>query len=278
MKNQSPSPRLRRAAFTLLEMIGVLAVMAILAAAVAPNALRTLDRVAVRTEATTLRSVGEQVKIFLKTNGWPPGLNPNIANRLSWDQDLRAFTDISQADLLTNKRQMNRSYIYEPGASPRRVLILSSMRTGLALPTAANLNTTALFDNVWNTADGSVPPAGNSWAGWAAWRNTLNGTAGDFLVIERVNLSPIYNTELQTVTITLNNKGTAVVSYNIVGQLPANILPAAAPVPVSCRPGDRLNLYLAAGGTTLDYSYIVPVGSKGRTFDFTDTTRWVPQP
>ncbi|MFT3867363.1 MAG: type II secretion system protein [Nibricoccus sp.] len=287
MKTGIPQPRANReSAFTLLEMIGVIAVMAILAAAVAPNALRTLDRSAVRTEAATLRSVGEQVKIFLKTNGWPPGLNPNLGARLSWDQDLRTFTDISPADLLTNKRQINRSYIYEPGASPRRVLILSSMRVGLPLPTAANLNTTALFDNVWNTADGSVPPAGQSWAGWAAWRAILNGTAGEYLVIERVNLAPIYNTELQNLTFVLNNRGTAQVSYSFIladgtTQGPFNLAAPIAPatnngINVTCRPRDRINLFRP--GPILDYSYVVPTGSSGRTFDFNNATNWVPQP
>lgn len=279
----------RQTGFTLVEMIGVLAIMAILAAAIAPNALRVLEREAVRSEATTLHSIGEQVKVFLKTNGWPPGLNPNIAARLSWDQDLWKFVDMSPADLLTNKRQMNRAYIYETGASPRRVLILSSMRTGLALPTAANLNSLALFDNVWNTVDGALPTAaGTSWAGWAAWRNTLGGTTGDYLVIERVNLAPIYNTDLKSLTVILNNKGTVPVSYNVVLadgtnqialNLPAPIAPATTTTAnVTLRPKDRINLYRSANGVNQDFSYVVSINSTGQTFNFNAGTNWTPLP
>ncbi len=289
MKTTSPKPtHNRQTGFTLIEMIGVLAIMAVLAATITPNALRILEREAVRSETSTSRALGEQVKIFLKAKGWAPGLNPVIASRQSWDRDLSTFADISFTDILTNKRQMPRSYIYEPIASPKRVLILSSMRTGLTLPTAANLNTMVLFDNVWNTADGSVPPAGSSWAGWAAWRATLNGTAGDYLVIERVNLAPIYNTELQSLTVILNNRSTTPLSYNLVladgtVQAAINIL---APVPpatnrsisITTRPRERINLYRSAGGLNLDYSYIVPTGSSGRTFDFTTATNWVPLP
>lgn len=289
MKTNVPQPRSTcKSGFTLIEMIGVLAIMAIIAATITPNALRAIDRSTVRAEATLLHNLSEQVKIFLKTKGWPPGLNPVIASRVSWDQDLWSFTDISTTDLLTNKRQMTRSYIYEPIASPRRVLILSSMRTGLPLPTAANLNTTLLFDNVWNAADGSVPPAGSSWAGWAAWRATLNGNAGDFLLIERVNLAPIYNSELQSLTLVLNNRSATMVSYNFVladgtVQAAVNIAAPVAPatnrsINLTCRPKDRINLYRSAGGTNLDYSYVVPTESSGRTFDFTTATNWVPQP
>jgi len=207
MKSAAPQSLVRQQGFTLIEMIGVLAIMAILAAVITPNALRTLDRAAVRAEAETLHNLGEQAKLFLKAKGWAPGLNPIAANRLSWDQDLATFADISPAEILTNKRQMARSYIYEPTASPRRVLIISSMRTGLALPLAANINAVPLFDNIWDTADGAVPPAGTSWAGWTAWRNTLNGTAGDYLVIERVNLAPTSNADLQTEINTVQKLG-----------------------------------------------------------------------
>jgi len=207
MKSTAPHSLAQRSGFTLIEMIGVLAIMAILAAVITPSALQTLDRAAVRAETDTLHNLGEQVKNFLKAKGWLPGLNPVLASRLSWDQDLWNFADISSAELLTNKRQIARSYIYEPVTSPKRVLILSCMHAGLTLPTAANLNTIPLFNNVWDTTDGSVPAAGTSWAGWAPWRTNLNGAAGDYLVIERVNLLPISNADLQSEVTTVQTLG-----------------------------------------------------------------------
>jgi prepilin-type N-terminal cleavage/methylation domain-containing protein len=230
MKTTTPQPTpIRQIGFTLIEMIGVLAIMSILAAIITPNALRMLDRASVRAEVNTVNTLGEQVKLFLKTKGWAPGLKPT-APVPSWDQDLATFADISSVDILTNKRQMVRSYIYEPIASPRRVLIISSMRAGLALPSAANLNSMALFDNVWNAADGVVPPTGTSWAGWAAWRASLNGTAGDYLIIERVNLAPTTNTDLQTEVDTVHLLGEQVKLFLKANGWPPGLKPTA-PVP-----------------------------------------------
>ena len=66
MKATVPHTLAYQKGFTLIEMIGVLAIMAILAAVITPNALRTLDRAAIRAEADTLHNLGDQVKNFLK--------------------------------------------------------------------------------------------------------------------------------------------------------------------------------------------------------------------
>jgi len=280
--------------FTLIEMIGVMAIMAILASVLVPNGLRTLDRAAVNAEAQTLHNLGEQVKLFLKVNGVAPA-------PATWAQDLGPFADISPVDITTNKRQMVRVLIYEPvlPAAPQRALILSSMRPGLALPVAADLNTVARFDDVWGTADRAIPAVGiDNWAGWAPWRATDGG--GDFLVIERVNLAAIYHTDLQDLTITLNNlTGRPVVppatalaavstTYVVVwanGDTPTTgtiaatknrVLDATA-LPRSLHPRDRIDLYRVdpvPAGTPPDYSYVL--STQSRTFDFIGTT-WIPQ-
>ena len=293
----------RRAAFTLLEMIGVMAIMAIIAAVVLPNAVRAIDRAAVTAENQTLANLGDQVKAFLRAKGWAPGLNPGPLPP-TWDQELGAFADISPTDILTNKRLIARSYIYEPivapATYPQRVLIISGMREILSggvpvaqpLPVAANLNTMARFDQVWNTADRVIPAAGaNSWAGWAPWRATGNG--GDFLVVTRVNLSSIYNTDFKVLTIRLNNKtpnGAAappvpgvVVSYAIFyadgttrvrTSIPTLPSPGAV-VSLTLHPRDRIDLYRDTVSVSPDSSYVLTADSR-LTYDFNGST-WVPQ-
>jgi prepilin-type N-terminal cleavage/methylation domain-containing protein len=260
----------RRAGFTLIELIGVLAIIAILASVLAPNAIKSLDRAAVRAEVTNLQSLNEQVKLYLRSTGSPPAVG-------TWTTALATYSDLSPADLLTNRRNMARVYLLDPAATPApRAIILSSMRSGLALPPAASINTAARFQEIWQTPDGSVPPT-SSWAGWSAWAGVAN--SGEYLVISRVNLLPVYHTDLQTFTVTLNNRGTGTISYNLVSatgvyQPAINVAAGGTAILSGLRPRERIYLYRAAGGVTLDYAYIV--SDTGMTFDF-DGTKWIPR-
>jgi len=270
MKTTTTQPvRIDTTGFTLIEMIGVIAIMGILAAVITPNALRTLDRAAERAEADTLHNLGEQVKLSFKVNGWLPGLKPTPPFT-TWDQDLWTFADMNPADIVTNKRQMARVFVLEPGAMPKRAMLLSSMRSGLALGPA---NTAAAFTAVWNwNAAGDLtlfPPP----AGWAAWNNTNI----EYLVIERVNLQAVY------MTINLSNntaKSTNLVGYRIqpVGGPPGGLqtLTKGTSQTLTMRPNERLDLYNTNVGTGVpDYTYIVSSGFK--VIDFDDTNFWTPQ-
>jgi prepilin-type N-terminal cleavage/methylation domain-containing protein len=258
-----------RAAFTLIELVGVLAIMAILASVIAPNALTALDRAAASSEAQTLASLGGQVKLVLAS----AGTAPTAAN---WTTTLASYADLSPAAIAANPRGVARVYLTDPAANPTpRVLILSSLRGKLALPTAANISTAAAFQQIWQTADGSVPPA-TSWTGWNAWSAVAG--SGNLLVIQRVNLQSVYASSLQSLPATLNNRGAAAASYQLVlangtAQATVNVA-AGATVVLSRHPQDCLNLYSAAGGAGLNYSYVF--STTGKTFDF-DGTNWLPQ-
>jgi type II secretory pathway pseudopilin PulG len=267
VKTKQPSSA---AGFSLLELVGVLAIMAILAGVVAPNALRSIERAAIDAETRSLANLGEQVKLALRANGTAP-------TPANWVATLSAYADLSPAELTANRRGVNRVYLLDPAATPApRVIILSSMRSGLNLPAAANISTAARFQDIWQTPRGSLPTSA-SWSGWAAWGNVAN--SADYLVIERVNLTPVYNTDLQSLTLTLNNKGAGTASYNLVladgtVQAAVNVPAGATAILANRRPRERLNLYRSAGGAALDYSYVV--SASGRTFDFNGTT-WLPQ-
>lgn len=270
MKTRRHSTTLRtRAGFTLIELIGVLAIIAVLAAVVAPNALRSIERAAVRGEAESLHALGSQLKLYLRDQGTLPAT-------ATWTTALASYSDLSPTDLATNKRSNARVYLLDPATTPsQRAIFLSSMRAGLALPTTANINTAAKFTDIWQTADGSVPTA-TSWT-WPGWSGVAN--SGDYLIIERVNLLPVYNTDLLPYTVSLNNHGAGTVSYNIVTAAGAsgaavNIAAGATVVLSNLHSRDRVNLYRAAAGVTLDYSYVL--SSSGKTFDY-NGTQWSPQ-
>jgi prepilin-type N-terminal cleavage/methylation domain-containing protein len=309
MKTTSPQPRQTgKFGFTLIEMIGVLAIMAILAAAITPNALRTLDRAAVRAEADTLHNLGEQVKLYLRDNG----IAPTAAN---WNTVLATYASLSPADLLYNRRQnipdvppndprtqtdvvyangrnfITRVFILEPvvfPALPTKAMLISSMRNGVLLPAALlptpNPSISAVdFASVWSTPDGYVPVV----PGWAAWNNYAQ-----FLVIERINLAPVYSTDLQRLTITLNNKTPVaavppapavpatdasyiVVLANGTAQPRQTVAANTSTTLPPLHPRDRIDLYRVTSSGFPDSSYVLSAGSK-TSFDF-NGTNWLPQ-
>jgi prepilin-type N-terminal cleavage/methylation domain-containing protein len=261
-------PRGRRTAFTLIEVIGAMAIVAILAAIIVPTTVRTIDRAAVRAEAETLRALGEHLRLHLRHTG-------SLPTAATWNTDLAPYADRSPAQLLTTARQGNRVLLLDPAASPApRAMFLSSMRAGLTVPSAAAINTALRFEDIWQTPAGQVPSIA-SWSGWSQWHAVAG--AGDYLVIERVPLRSIHLTDLQTVAVALNNRDAVAVTYRVVpAQGPTHApqtLPAGASVVLAAlRPRDRVDLH-RPGQAAPDYSYTVNLQAPP-TFEF-EGGRWI---
>jgi len=252
-----------KSGFTLIEMIGVMAVLTIIAAVLTPNVLHSIERAAVRAEADNLHALGTELGFYLRDNNgnWPT----------SWITQLATYSSLNAADIQTNRRGVNRLYV--PDAANYRALFISSMRNGVALPSAAQV--TANFQGIWDTTDGNVPPG----AGWAGWSAGAGGNI-EYLVIERVSLSEIFKTYLQTFTMYINNNypGAPTLSYKKVPAVgsPSGVIPipaGATNVQVDLKPGDRLNLYSDQNGTALNFVYVASNSSKV----FTYTTYWAAQ-
>ncbi len=262
-----PASRLRqRRAFTLLEMIGVLAILGVLATLMAPNAIKSIDRAAAKAEANLLAGLADSLAAYLVENEALPTVG-------TWPAALADYAQTSAAGLATNKRQGPRVLVYDPAAAPaERAVFLSSMRSGLALPTAANINTAARFQDIWDTPDGELPTAA-SWNGWAAWAAVED--SGDYLLVQRVNLKSIYLDELKTCSVALNNTTTLATSYRVRDRAGAQIAAAALAAGASITldnlaKGDRVLVYATAGYSPLVYSYI----AQGDDISF-DLSDWI---
>ena len=260
-----PASRLRqRRAFTLLEMIGVLAILGVLATLMAPNALKAIDRAAAKTETALLAGLAEHLATYLVENEALPAT-------ATWPAALADYAETNAAGLATNKRQVARVLIYDPANSPaERAVFLSSMRSGLALPTPANINTANRFQDIWDTPDGELPTAA-SWNGWTAWTAVAN--SGDYLLVQRVNLKSIYLDELKTCSVALNNTTSIATSYQILdrsgAQIAASALAAGATTTLNnLAKGDRVLVYATASYSGLVYSYIAQGDDK--SFDLSD--------
>lgn len=179
-------------AWTLIETLGSLAVLALLASLVLPILLRELDRAARDQERRELSRIAQASREWVTRSGQVPDPQSYAA----W---LEVYGSWSQAGILTNARGVRRAVVFDPrwrtGASPgspvpwvqiasgsvhpesTRWMLVSSL--GEPLPdflSSPSGIAPASFDALWSTSAGTIPV---DWE-WA-------GRAED-LLIDRIDL------------------------------------------------------------------------------------------
>ena len=212
--------------FSLIELVGVLAVLAILAAVLAPALLKQTDKVVADRETATLQSFGDAIqRSILRTRGIPSDSN--------WTNIVAIELGMNVSDVATNPRGQRRAFLIDTnGFSPLslpysqgysgaianppspRLMIVSSLGAGLpsAVPNTPRPSTTD-FNALWSAAPGTV--SGSLWTGWG-------GKPAD-VVIQRINLSTLF------VGLSLgSNQSPSRCYYSIDSQLNPN--PVALPV------------------------------------------------
>jgi prepilin-type N-terminal cleavage/methylation domain-containing protein len=184
-------PRLR-AGWTLIESIAVMAVLAILAAMVAPSIIKRVDRAAWTKETADLNAIGDALtQSILRTKTIPTFTN--------WHSAVASQMSLPVSAVLTNGRRYARAFLIDPdaringndlqsvpytqtingatGVTNARVMIVSSLAGPLL--TSTGMETPAGFKAIWDTPEGGTP------AGW-----TLSG---DDLLIKKLNLEPLFH-------------------------------------------------------------------------------------
>ena len=201
----------RANAFTLIEVIGVLALIAIAAALVLPMLVRQIDKSVSDQEIATLQSFGNALpQSIMRTR--------DIPGPADWMTNIAAELGMNVSDVKTNARNNARFMLIDPNlrigdtnsglpytqsnwwfgsrcsnsvgtvVAPYtpRVMILSSL--GIPFPNTLSSgvpSTPSDFTNIWNWDDTSAAvPATTALATWT-------GKAED-LKVQRINLSPIF--------------------------------------------------------------------------------------
>jgi type II secretory pathway pseudopilin PulG len=178
-------------AFSLIEFIGVLTILALIAAAAGPTFIKRLDYAAKTAEKAALTSfTNALVTGCLANNVIPAATNMHLT--------VAQVLNCNSSQVLANSRGFTRLFISDPdlsisgaglpytqgsaGASTppssARVVIISTISK--ALPTTITPNT-AQFAEIWNAPADTIPSALSSWGG-----------RGEDLQIERVNFAPLF--------------------------------------------------------------------------------------
>ena len=144
--------------FTLIEMLGVLAVLAILGGLLAPQVVKHLDIAAQDEEVMYLQDIAQGVEVYLRENrSWP-------ANLAALSPD---YVPISSAQIAQNERGFPRYYFAHPDMGSfnnatgiagsdlpdARFLLISNVKAD-ASPTITN---GTQFDTWWNTDTTTTP-------------------------------------------------------------------------------------------------------------------------
>jgi prepilin-type N-terminal cleavage/methylation domain-containing protein len=198
-----PPPTLRRShGFSLVELIGVLAVIAILSALLVPRVLQQMDEAARAKEVSDLNAISNALVLqIIGTNG-----TKRIPSQADWAQSVANWARQPVAKASKNPRGYDRVFLIDTsgwfgsaiGTLPyaqttngttnppvnARLMIVSRIG-GPVLPVTNGAPATSTFNNTWNTADRAKP---TSWTGSLSW-----GGKGDDLVIQRMNLEPLFH-------------------------------------------------------------------------------------
>jgi len=234
-----PSTRSSSGGFTAIELIGVLSVIAVLAAAIMPNVIRKIDRAMSERETSDLAVMANGLVQTIKRDKIIPATN-SVATAMA------KYLDLSLSQVKTNSRGFARAILVDPNFSTpiagnnlrsssyqesntdstnvpsnTRVLVMST----IAQPAVSTISDS--FATIWNTSLNTSPPT---------WTGKL-----DDLRIQRLDLGSLFH-KLFLLNIDTNNAGYFTLEANAV----SSVAPNGGAITLYVLDGTALSLY--AGG------------------------------
>lgn len=183
-------------AFTLIEFIGALAVIALLASALFPVVIRQIDRAAKTAETQNMQAISSNfVAYVVGTRSIPLS---------TWGNAVATYMNKPVSGITSNARGVTRVLLFDkngwlqtngltyPVSQPvggfscpggARLLIVSSIDAKNAVPNLGGADFQTTWD--WDPAVSPAVPASGNWNGWAG--------SGYDVVIQRINLQPLFH-------------------------------------------------------------------------------------
>jgi len=253
-----------RRAFTLIEMIGVMAMMAIAAAAILPVLTSQTDNALASQETATMQSFVSALQNNIQRNHVIPSATNwvnIVAGELGMSSNNVALTarNVPRVLLIDTNGfgKMTLPYTETSGGMPDaltnstlpRFLIVSSL--GAALPAAFTTNNVngyldlADFNALWNCASGTVPRTG-VWTNWTGKSTDIS--------VQRLNLGYLF------AHLVLNDLDAVNASYSINGSAVQNLSPTNTQLNAYFLTATVLTLYLA--NTNIEATQILNMDSS----------------
>jgi type II secretory pathway pseudopilin PulG len=176
--------------FSVIEFVGVLAILAILAAALAPVAVRKSDKGAIAKEQSAVLSI---------SNGLTTQIirNKTIPDDTTWASAAATWMTLPPTQIATNSRGFARAFVMDPNGWPGgyaqtasgtnqrpasgRAMIVSTIAKDLPISSGWLSGSATAFNDIWNTPP-LAKPSMWSWAG-----------SGEDLTIQRFTTDSLFH-------------------------------------------------------------------------------------
>lgn len=244
--------------FTLIEMIGVIAIMAIFAAVITPNVVKQIQAVRQDAEEETLGVLAEGLIDYVLENRIIPQSGEGSG---TWSTNIATQVDLSTKKIYENEIGNSRRYWFDPATNLNGLsdnsgpynqnTVSAANLSGDATTSTASAPTNPRAMIISDLSSGGtnnilVASVVHNAANFAAvWDQTGTLTESSTLKIERINLARLFN------TVTLYNETPVTLpasfQYRLEGQTgnsTVNITSAGSPEIVSFNVIDGTTLYL----------------------------------
>ncbi|MFK8066679.1 MAG: type II secretion system protein [Gammaproteobacteria bacterium] len=176
--------------FTLIEMIGVMAIIAILASTLAPSIIKDIDRAVGEGEQENLQTLSHDLEIYIRENKAIPSAS-------DWVNAVSSVSTHPVNKISQNKRFFNRGYYVDPRFFTNSDSNFSTYTQTSGLTSVPNSPRIMIVSNLNSNAP-AAPTTSTAFN--AIWDQTsgVSLLEGENIKIERVNLKGLFHRVLLT--------------------------------------------------------------------------------